>query len=223
MADRALHHFSALQHEGQNQLACAKPVAHVLHRRQQHLVEDAYRRGGALRRACLGHGGTEPNGDGLVEQRLDALFLPMEDARMNPLVDAQIGFGVVRGAVFVHLHVHPFKRGQEPRQRIFAAVIDQILGQCPMLRIDLGVRRQMDGIDDRQVETRLDAVVQERRVQHPARGQRNAERDVRQPEQCQNAWQLGLDAPDALDGLARVVAQLFLPRGDRKCQDVEDQ
>ncbi len=37
--DGLLHHLRALQHEGEDQLARAELVAHLLHRGQQHLVE----------------------------------------------------------------------------------------------------------------------------------------------------------------------------------------
>ena len=87
VADGALHHLGALQHEWQNELTRAKPIADVLHGRQQHVIEHRHRRGGPRERT--------PLRDRLVEERLDAFFLAMEDAIVDPLVDGEIGLGVL--------------------------------------------------------------------------------------------------------------------------------
>ena len=55
---------------------------------QQHFVQHADRRQRPLRllRAALGER-RQPLGDRLVEQRLDAFLLAMQDASVDPLVD----------------------------------------------------------------------------------------------------------------------------------------
>ena len=69
--------------------------------------------------------------------------------------------------------------------------------------VDLGVRRDLLGVDDRHVEPGLDAVMQEDRVQRRARRRLEPERDVGNAERRQHAGQLALDQPDALDRLDR--------------------
>jgi hypothetical protein len=57
----------------------------------------------------------------------------------------------------------------EELQRVLAAVEDQVVGQRALGLGDLAVRRDVVGVDHREVEPRLHAVVQEDRVEHRAR------------------------------------------------------
>ncbi len=78
-------------------------------------------------------------------------------------------------------------------------------------------------VDDGRVEPGLHALVQEHRVQDVAGGRREAERHVRQAEDGVDAGQLGLDAPDALDGLDAVPPALLHAGRQRQGQGVEEQ
>ena len=86
-------------------------------------------------------------------------------------------------------------------QRVLAAIEDQIVGERALVLGDLGVRRDVGRVDDRQVEPGLDAVVQEDGVEHRAGRRAEAEGDVRDAEDGEDAGQLALDQPDALDRL----------------------
>ena len=166
VADRALHDLSALQHERQDQLARAEAVADVFHCRQENVVQHGD--------CCVG---ARPRGslrNGFVQQRFDAFLFAMQNPVVDALVNRQVGVAVTCD-ILLGLHVHPLKCREKPGQGIFAAVIDQVFGQRPMLGVDLGIRCQMDRIDDGQVEADLNTVVQERRVEHAARGMRDAE------------------------------------------------
>src|SRR5205814_1946870 len=110
-----------------------------------------------------------------VQEALDAFLLAVEDPRVNQLVDALARITIVAGGMLRKLHVDPLKRGKKPRQRIIAAVIDQVFSKRSMLDVDLGVRRQVHGIDDGQIEACLYAVVQKRRVEHAPSRQRDSE------------------------------------------------
>ena len=78
-------------------------------------------------------------------------------------------------------------------------------------------------MDDRQVEPGLDAVVEEDGVEHLARGRVEAERDVGDAEDREDARQLLLDQPDALDRLDRGVGELGVAGRQGEGERVEDQ
>ena len=83
--------------------------------------------------------------------------------------------------------------GDEALERVLAAVEHEVVGELALVLGDLGVRRDVVGVDHRQVEPGLDAVVQEHAVEHAARRQADAERDVRDAERGLHAGDLGLD------------------------------
>ena len=75
---------------------------------------------------------------------------------------------------------------------------------------------------DGRVESGLDALVQEYRIEHLAGRRVEAERDVGQSEDGRHAGQFGLDGPDALNRLDPVVAALLHAGGQGKRQGVEE-
>ena len=92
--------------------------------------------------------------------------------------------------------------GDEALERVVAAVEHEVVGELALGLGDLGVRGDVVGVDHRQVEPGLDAVVQEHAVEHRAGRQADAEADVADAERGLDAGQLALDQPDALDRLA---------------------
>ena len=206
LGDGALHHLGRLQHEGQDQLAGAELVADLLHRRQQHLVQG---RDGAdlLHRA--------------VDPVLDPVLLAAQDVPVQRLLGLH-PLGRVAGLLRVLLALR-LEVGDEPLQRVLAAVEDEVVGQLALLVGDLRVGGDVVRVDHRQVEPGLDAVVQEDRVEDGAGRGRDAEGDVGDAERGLDAGQLGLDPADALDRLDRRGPPLLVAGGQREGERVEDQ
>src|ERR1700722_17154434 len=75
----------------------------------------------------------------------------------------------------------------------------------------------------RQVQARLDAVVQEDRVEYGTRAWGHAEGDVGDAKRSLHTGDLGLDAPDALDRLDRRGTPLLIAGCEREGEAVEDQ
>ena len=63
----------------------------------------------------------------------------------------------------------------EALERVLAAVEHQVVGELALGLGNLGVGRDVVGIDHREVQTGLDAVVQEHAVERAARRQADAE------------------------------------------------
>ena len=104
---------------------------------------------------------------------------------------------------------HPLEEGQQLGQRVVAvgaAVVDEVEADLPGPLVDLGQGQDLGGVDDGRVESGLDALVEEDRVEDLAGGRVEPERDVGQAEHGVDAGQLGLDPADALDGLDAVAA-----------------
>jgi hypothetical protein len=78
-------------------------------------------------------------------------------------------------------------------------------------------------MDDGRVEARLDALVEEHRVEHVAGGGGQAEAHVGDTERGVHAGQLGLDAPDRLDRVHGVAAQVLVAGRQGEGQGVEDE
>ncbi len=57
----------------------------------------------------------------------------------------------------------------EALERVLAAIEHEVVGELALALGDLAVGGDVVGVDHRQVEPRVDAVVQEHRVQHGAR------------------------------------------------------
>ncbi len=89
----------------------------------------------------------------------------MQDHPVDRLLRLHIGGGIHHFRLFrpVLLEV-----GDEAGQRVVAAVEDQIVGQCPLFLVDLGVGDHVGRVDDRHVEAGLDAVVEKDRVERRA-------------------------------------------------------
>ncbi|MNY16118.1 hypothetical protein D3C86_1493660 [compost metagenome] len=173
-----------MQDEGQDQLSGAELVADVLHRGQEHLIEHVHR---ALA------------GQGLVDQGFDAFLLAVEDLVMDLLFGGHAGGGILGRSPALGLGLMGLEVVDEPGESVLPAVEDHVLGELALLGGDLGDGRDMAGVDDGQVQAGLHAVVEEDRVQDgPGMGSQ-AERDVADAQDGQDAGKLALDRADALD------------------------
>ena len=113
--------------------------------------------------------------------------------------------------------------GDEPRQGVGPAVQDEVLGQHPLRLADERVGAQVLGVDDGEVQAGLHGVEQEDRVDDLAGVLGEAEAHVGDAQGGEHAGVLGLDAPDALQGLHRALAVLLAAGGQREGEGVEDQ
>ena len=206
LRDGALHHLGALEHERQDQLAGAELVADLLHGGEEDVVERRDR-ADLLDRA--------------VDLGLDAVLLAAQDVPVQGLLGLHAG-GRVGGLGLVALGLALEVR-DEALERVLAAVVDEVVGERALGLVDLRVRGDVVRVDHREVEAGLDAVVQEDGVEDAARGQADAERDVRDAERREHAGQLLLDQADALDRLDRGRAPLLVAGGQREGERVEDQ
>ncbi len=186
--DRRLHRLGALQHERQLHLARSEEVADDLHAVEQHVVDDRERG----QRAEL-----------LVEIGFEAVAVAVDDAVLQPLLDrpARTVFALDGAGL------DAFEQRHELGERVVAlaaTVVDEVEGDLSHVVVDAVHRHDARRVHDRGVEAGLAALVQEHAVEHVAGGGLEAEADVRQAEDGRDARQLGLDAPDGLDGLDAV-------------------
>ena len=162
----ALHHLGGLEHEGQDQLAGAELVAHLLHGRQQHLVERRHR-ADLLDRA--------------VDPVLDAVLLAAQDVPVERLLGLHALGGV--GArppppPRPSDSKWPMKRSSASSRRLKT----RSSASSRSFSRDLRVGRDVVRVDHRQVEPGLHAVVEEDRVEHRARARaRRRRRRSRRP------------------------------------------
>ena len=133
----------------------------------------------------------------------------ISDGRVDGLVGSLLALGL--------------EVGDEAFQRVVAAVEDEVVGQLALALGDLAVGRDVVRVDHREVEPRLDAVMQEDRVEHRAGRRRDAEGDVGDAERGLDLRQRLLDGTDAVDGRHRRRLPLVVARGQGEGQRVEDQ
>ena len=167
---------------------------------------------------------------GLVQVHLEAGALPVDDPPLEPLVEWErrqlLGLGLLG-----RLGAHPGEQVEEPAQGVvadravlgvLAAVVDQVAGDRQLLLADPGDRQDLARVHDGRVQSGLDALVEEHRVQHlPGRGVQ-AEGDVRQAQGGLDVGMCVLDPADRLDGLDAVAAGLLLAGGDREREAVDE-
>ena len=117
------------------------------------------------------------------EVGLQPLLAPFDHGAGEALLERQLGARLRAGPGGPAAEV-----GGERLDRLVAGLDvpdrqeDQRLGQLPLLGRDVGVARQLLGVDDGRVEPGLGAVVEEDRVEHLAAGVGQAEADVRDAE-----------------------------------------
>ncbi len=131
--------------------------------------------------------------------------------------------GGVGGSLRLVLRALGLEVLDELLQRVLAAVEDEVVGQLALDVGDLRVGRDVVGIDHRQVEARLYAVMQEHRVEHRARPRRDAEGHVGNPQRGLDIGDLLLDRFDPRDRLDGRRPPLLIAGGEREREAVEDQ
>ncbi len=154
LGDGALHHLGRLEHERQDQLAGAELVADLLHRRQQHLVE---RRDGAdlLDRACRSSPRRRPScGAGCASGAPPRAPCPRSGRRPSSSSSSPFDSKC------------SMKRSSASSRRLKTRSSASSRSSSEISRVGRDVVR----VDHREVEPGLDAVVEEDRVEHRARG-----------------------------------------------------
>jgi hypothetical protein len=111
----------------------------------------------------------------------------------------------------------------EARQRIGSPIINEVVTKLANRRIDLEVRNDFFGMDERAIQACLDAMMQEDRVQRGASVGPQAERNVGDPKRGERALQLALDEANSLDRFDGGVQELGLAGCQREGEIVEDQ
>ena len=210
-----LHHLGALQHERQLHLPGPEQLADGLHARQQRVVDD-------LQGGSFVERGVEVGLQPVALAVDDPAFQPGEQRQRGQLLGAA---GLRRGGGDALEELHePAQRVVGRARRSFGAapVVDQVKGHRALLVGNLAHREDLAGVHDRGVEPRVDALVQEHRVQHLPGGGVQPERHVRDAQRRLHLGMAALELPDRLDGLQGVPADLLLPRGDREGEGVDD-
>ncbi len=141
--------------------------------------------------------------------------------RWMPLLGALAGEEVLGGELL--LRALRAEVGDEPGERVRAAVEDELLGERPLHLADGRVRADVLRVHDGEVEPRLDRVVEEDRVHDLARRLGEAEGDVRDAEGREHARVLRLDAADPLERLDGAVPVLLAAGGEGEGERVEDE
>ena len=207
MRDGLLHHFGGLQHERQNQFAAPEAIADVLHRRQQDLVEHFDRR---------------PLRERFVDLRLDAVLAAAQDRTGDALGNRRVRIvGRRRRAsrsrsTFSNRSI---RRASASGRRLKTRSSQRSRSSASISKYGVMSLR----VDERHVETGLDAVMQEDRVERGARGRLEAERNVGNSQRRERARQLALDRGDAFDRFERRGEKLGFAGREREGQRVEDQ
>ncbi len=209
VGDGALHHLRGLQHERQLHLSGPEQLADHLHPGQQVGVDD-------LQRRLVVQGQLEVVGQPLALAVDDPALQPLGH-RQREQLGGPLGLGVGgRDAL---------EQFEEALQRVVplpAPVVDHVEGDVALLFRDPRHRHDLRGMHDRGVQSGLDALVEEHRVQHDPGRRVESEGDVGQAERGLDLGVEPLDLTDGLDGLDAVAAGLLLAGGDREGQRVDD-
>ena len=147
----------------------------------------------------------------LLEVGLEAVALAVDDAVLEALLDRPAGAVLLldRGGLDALEQRHELG---ERVVAVAAAVVDEVERDLADVVVDLVHRHDARRVHDGGVEAGLAALVQEHAVEHVADRGLEPEADVREAEDRRRARQLGLDAPDRLDRLHAVAAEVLAGR-----------
>ena len=106
-------------------------------------------------------------------------------------------------------------------ERVLSPIEDQVVGELALLGVDLRVRRDVCRVDDRHIQPRLHAVMEEHGIEHGPRMGSKPEGNVGDSEARQDAGQLGLDARQPFDRVDCRPAELRIAGRERERQRVE--
>ncbi|SPB31418.1 hypothetical protein MAJHIDBO_01724 [Propionibacterium freudenreichii subsp. shermanii] len=207
--DCPLHRLGGLQDERELHLARPEELPDGLHALEQVGIEDVECPAGA---------------QGLVEVVGESVGVAVDDALAQPFVQWQRGeFGGVLGA-----HIGRRDAGEHvehPGQRVVvggAAIVDQVQGDLSLFGIDAFHRHDLGGPHDRRVQSCLDRLVQEHRVEYDAGGRVQPEGDIGHAQGGAGPWMAALELGDGVERLQSVAAGLLLAGGDREGEAVDE-
>ena len=202
MRDRGLHRLGRLQNFGDDHLVGVEQAPDLVHALHQRAVDDFER---AARRQRL------------VEVLDQAVLRAFEDVAGEAIVERH------RLAIFGGDGAFALaEMCGECGDRIVAAPPDQILGELALLFGNRRIALQLFGVDDREVEAGLHAMIEHHGVQHFAAGLRQSEGDVGDAEDGFATRQRLLDQPDAFDRFDAGADIIFVAGADREDQRIED-
>ena len=184
VGDRGLHRRRGLQDEGQLHLSGGEEVTDGLHGGEEDVVDDVER--------------LHPGAEGLIEIGAETVHCPVDDGVGEP------PFHRPSAAIFHRspLHLDTAEQFEEHSEGILAfvvPVVDEVEAGLDVLVGDPVERGEPPGVDDGRIETRLEALVEEHRVQDVTGGRRDPERDVGDPRRRIHPGQLLLDATNRSD------------------------
>ena len=160
---------------------------------------------------------------GLFHVCVDELHDPLDQRMREPCFDRAFppGIGLDRRLAFLF---HGFGEVDQPLGRIRPPIQQDVLDQFQQVLGDLFIHAQLAGIDNRHVQPGLDGMIQKRRVHGLTHDVVPAEREGNIAHAAAGfaVRQRGLDLPDGLDEIDRVVVVLFDPRGDRQDIRIEN-
>ena len=208
VAHRGLHGFGGLQHFRHNQLIVVEQPADFGHARHQRPVDDVERR------VALGALAVQIGNQAILAAFDDVVGQTSIERQVRAVLLAFFGLAEVLGdgrdvelverRLFLRALLPPIlrRRAQQFVFRIHRRRVEQqVLRQPPLLFRDGCKALQLLGVDDRQVQPRLGAVIEEDRIHHFARLRGKAERNVGNAEDGLRVRQALLHQPDAFDGL----------------------
>ncbi len=199
---RELHGLRGLEHLGYDELVGGELPAYLVHPGHQRPVDD--RQG-------------SPGLQGLVQVFGQPLLGALDDGQGQPLVQGEVtpfgnsGLGGLIPEV-----------GGEGRHRVVTPAPDEVFGQLPLLFGYGGVALHRLRANDGQVQPRLDAVVEEHRVEDLPACRRQSEGDVGNPQNGLGGGQGFLDKSDPFDGLRSSADVVFVAGAYGEDQGVED-
>ena len=200
--DRGLHRLGRLQNFGDDHLVGVEQAPDFVHALHQRAVDDFERAAGGQR---------------FVEVVDEAVLGTLEDVAGQSIVERH-RLAILGGdGAFARAEVCG-----ECGNRIVAAPPDQILGEFAFLFGNRRIAMQLFGIDDREIEAGLHAVIEHHGVQHFAARLGQSERDVRDAEDGFATRQRLLDQPDAFDRFDAGADIVFVAGADREDERIED-
>ena len=207
VSDGGLHRLGRLEDERKLHLARGEQVADGLHPREQGAVHDLE---GAVRR------------ERLVEVRLQPDPVTVDDALAEAAFDRPAAAVISGHRARLGAREGARERG-EGVVSLAPSVVDEIETDLAVGGVDLVQRSDPAGVDDRGVEARGDALVEEHRVQHAAGRRCETEGDVRDAEHRVDTRELSFDGADRLDGLDAVPPAFFHAGRQGQGEGVEEE
>src|SRR5260370_229421 len=134
----------------------------------------------------------------LLDQWLDALFAAVQNLPVNTLCRIHTLSGINFGIARVRLRFVLLEVSDVARQGI-RTVVNQVFGKLALIGICLGIGGDMRRVDDGQVKSRFDGMIQENAVEHCAGVRLQAKGDIAHAKDRQQSRKLFLNTLDGFE------------------------